>query len=159
VTTVTFEKTMPIRLVVVLLTLAVIAGVSRDVLSLADEFAAAVLVGTHAGVVIFQIFAATGAPVGRLTQGGQKVGALSAKGRQAAAVSAALLAVMIVFLLQKTSLNLSFISAEVLSYGLWSMVFFTFAGAILNGISKSLQECALWTPLLLLNAVLLMQLI
>lgn len=104
-----------------------------------------------AGVALFQIAAAAGAPVGAYTQGGTHHGVLPRNQRIAAGVSAAFL----VFVIVGTGITeVRFPS----SWTVWHshtllLLFWAYSaiGVVANAVSRSWREALVWTPVTLVG--------
>ena len=100
-----------------------------------------------AGVVAFEIALAAGAPWGAYAMGGASPGQLPPALRIAALVQAALLVGMVAIVLSRAGLILARWSHA--SYWLvWVVVAVTAMSLVLNLITPSAGERALWTPVL-----------
>lgn len=105
----------------------------------------AVLAG---GVVLFQLALIAGAPLGHLTQGGQREGALAAGARAGAAVSALLQVLMALAILGAAG-----IGPEWPPWTAWAAVALTVVTTVLNAITPSAAERRLWLPITLTMTV------
>jgi len=102
-------------------------------------------------VVGFQVAVALGAPWGEWTQGGGTVGALSPSGRAVAVVSAVLLAVMALTLLARVGQGpLARAPRRLVAVLAWATVVYLAMGVVANLATPSVQERALWAPLVAL---------
>jgi hypothetical protein len=112
--------------------------------------AAALLYATvSAGVVAFQIALAAGAPWGAYAMGGAFPGQLPPALRIAALVQAALIAGMAAVVMARAGLILARWS-RVSRLLVWVVVAFTAVSLVLNLITPSAGERALWAPVALL---------
>lgn len=97
-------------------------------------------------VVLFQVALVMGAPGGAWTQGGRVSGALDVPGRSLAALSALLLATLALAALGVAGTG-PMRRAPRLARGLtWAGTAYSGLGVLLNAVSPSLPERALWTP-------------
>ena len=109
------------------------------------------------GVVAFQIALAAGAPWGAYAMGGASSGQFPAAMRAGAIVQAAFLAGMAVVILARAGLILPG-WWQVSHWLVWIVVAITALSLVLNLITPSAGERAIWTPtlLLLLNSSLIL---
>jgi hypothetical protein len=99
-------------------------------------------------VVAFQIALAMGAPWGHLTMGGKFQGKLPQRMRGVAVFSAVLLVVFA--LIVETRAGFLFPQFYALSKGLiWVVVAYCALGVVMNAITPSKSERALWLPVVL----------
>lgn len=110
--------------------------------------ASAALLGV---VAAFHAAVALGAPWGELTQGGGTTGTLTASGRLVAAASSALSILMAAAVLGRAGLGpWGRRSSRVTTVLAWFTVAYAAIGAVLNLITRSTGERALWAPVSLL---------
>ena len=102
-----------------------------------------------AGVVAFQIALAAGAPWGAYAMGGASPGQFPPALRIAALVQAALIVGMAAIVLSRAGLILAGWS-RVSRWLVWAVVAVTAVSLVLNLITPSAGEQALWAPVLLL---------
>lgn len=111
--------------------------------------AALLYAGVSAGVVAFQVALAAGAPWGAYAMGGAFPGKFQSTLRIAALVQAALIAGMTVVVLSRAGLVLPGWSG-VTRWLVWVVVAFTALSLVLNLITPSAGERAIWAPVALL---------
>lgn len=98
-------------------------------------------------VALFQLAVVLGAPLGELTQGGSNKGTLPAQGRIFAGVSAALVLVMATAMLARTERGPARSAPRRLIAVLaWITTAYAGMGVILNLITPSAVERAVWAP-------------
>ena len=100
------------------------------------------------GIAFFQVALIAGAPLGEYTQGGQTVGPLARSGRIIAAVS------IFIVLFQGLAI-LSAAGFPGMGWPLWTgwLAFgVSVMSAVLNGITKSKKERAVWFPITVVMA-------
>ncbi|GGE99078.1 hypothetical protein [Mycetocola zhadangensis] len=105
-----------------------------------------------AGLAVFQIALAAGAPIGRFAWGGQHR-VLPTKLRVASAVSVLLYAAFAVIILQRAEV-ITLISDVISRVGIWILTGYFTLGIVMNGISRSKPERNLMTPVCAVLAVL-----
>jgi hypothetical protein len=120
---------------------------SRKETTVLASIAAEILVVIAVGVAAFQACLALGAPWGEWAFGGQHVGVLPRRYRASSALS------LIVYALQAT-LYAQFagwigegLPAAALTWLSWVFVAFFALGTLMNALSRSKRERALWTPI------------
>jgi magnesium-transporting ATPase (P-type) len=114
--------------------------------------AAGVFCGLALLVVAFQLALAAGAPWGRLTMGGVYPDQLPQAMRVAAFVQALLLLIFAIIVAMRARLVLP--RWHRLSRKLvWLVVAYTIVGAVLNAITPSAGERALWLPVVVVLAI------
>ncbi len=101
-----------------------------------------------AGVVLFQLALALGAPWGAYAMGGAVPGRFPPAMRVAAVVQAVLLALMAGVVLARAGLALPG-WAGASAWLIWVVVFFCAVALVLNSISRSAGERRLWVPVTL----------
>ena len=98
-------------------------------------------------VAVFQAALVFGAPWGQYTQGGGTSGALPASGRVLAAISCVLLIVMAGAILARAGAGpLRRLPARVVTVLAWVAMVYTVVAVVLNIITRSTAERALWAP-------------
>lgn len=98
-------------------------------------------------VALFQLAVVLGAPLGEYTQGGANKGTLPAQGRTFAGVSAALVLVMAAAMLARTERGpLRFAPRRLIAVLAWITTTYAGVGVILNLITPSAVERAVWAP-------------
>ncbi|MEL0626346.1 hypothetical protein V6245_05230 [Salinibacterium amurskyense] len=98
-------------------------------------------------VALFQLAVMLGAPLGELTQGGANKGTLPTQGRIFAGVSAALVLVMAAAMLARTERGpLRFAPRRLIAALAWITTAYAGVGVILNLITPSVVERAVWAP-------------
>jgi hypothetical protein len=110
--------------------------------------AAIVFTVVTAGVILFQLALALGAPWGEYTLGGRFSGSLPGRMRVAAIGQAALLAALSVFVLSEANLVLPTM-ARTLPWLIWLVVAFSGISLLLNTITRSVRERMIWAPVAL----------
>jgi len=98
-----------------------------------------------AGVVGFQLALALGAPWGAYAMGGAFPGVYPPAMRVAAVVQAGLLAVLALVVLSRSGLALARWS-RVARWAIWLVVAFSALSVLLNAITPSAGERAIWVP-------------
>ncbi|MGV8911972.1 MAG: hypothetical protein ACOH14_05075 [Rhodoglobus sp.] len=99
-------------------------------------------------VALFQLAVVLGAPLGELTQGGANKGTLPTQGRIFAGVSAALVLVMAAAMLARTERGPARLAPRRLIAVLaWITTAYAGVGVILNLITPSAVERAIWAPI------------
>lgn len=101
-----------------------------------------------AGAGVFQVMLATGRPWGEWAFGGQMKGTLPTPYRIASLVSISIYAAQIVHYLGQAGVVTSTLSASTNQTINWVLVGFFALGTLMNGVSRSKKERALWTPIL-----------
>lgn len=114
--------------------------------------AAVVFALVGAGVVLFQIALALGAPWGEYAMAGAFPGRFPPRLRIAALVQAALLAGAVVVVLVRAGLVLAGWS-DAAGWLIWLIVAFSAVSLLLNAISPSAGERRIWTPVAALMLV------
>ena len=98
-------------------------------------------------VALFQLAVVLGAPLGELTQGGANKSTLPTQGRIFAGVSAALVLVMAAAILARTERGpLRFAPRRLIAALAWITTAYAGVGVILNLITPSVVERAVWAP-------------
>lgn len=110
--------------------------------------AAIVFAVVTAGVVLFQIALALGAPWGAYAMGGAFPGRYPPRMRAAAIGQAALLALVAVVVLSKAGIVVPSVS-EALPSLIWLAVAFSAVSLVLNAITPSAGERRIWVPVAL----------
>ena len=105
-----------------------------------------------AGVVAFHLAVAAGAPWGHLTQGGQYTGTLPASRRTVAVISALVMVGTAAIVGSRAGLWLPSWRRHARP-GAWVVVAFLALGVVLNTITPSAAERALWLPVTLAMTV------
>lgn len=111
--------------------------------------AAIIYAAITVGVVVFQLALAAGAPWGAYAMGGASPGTFSPALRISAAVQAVLLAGMAAVILARAGLILPGWS-QVSLWLAWVVVALTALSLVLNLLSRSGSERAIWVPTLLI---------
>jgi len=111
--------------------------------------AALLYAGVSAGVVVFQVALAAGAPWGAYAMGGAFPGQFPLMLRIAALAQAALISGMAVVVLSRAGLVLAGWSG-VTRWLVWLVVAFAAVSLVLNLITPSAGERAIWAPVALL---------
>ena len=111
--------------------------------------AALLYTGVSAGIVVFQVALAAGVPWGAYAMGGAFPGTFPLTLRVAALVQAALIAGMAVVVLSRAGLVLRGWSG-VTRWLVWVAVAFAAVSFVLNLITPSAAERAIWAPVALL---------
>lgn len=101
-----------------------------------------------AGVIVFQLALAVGAPWGEYAMGGAYPGRFPPALRAAAVVQAVLLALMAGIVLARAGLALSG-WATASTWLIWFVVAFAVVATILNSITPSARERRIWAPVAL----------
>lgn len=114
--------------------------------------AALLYAGVSAGVVAFQVALAAGAPWGAYAMGGAYPGQFPPALRVAAVVQAALLTGMAAVVLARGGLMLNRWS-RVSRWLIWGVVAFATVSLVLNLITPSKLERAIWAPVALIMLV------
>lgn len=114
--------------------------------------AALLYAGVSAGVVVFQVALAAGAPWGAYAMGGAFPGQFPLTLRIAAVVQAALIVGMAVVVLSRAGLVLPGWS-EMTRRLVWLVVAFAAVSLVLNVITPSADERAIWAPVAVLLLV------
>jgi len=107
--------------------------------------AAIVFALVTAGVVVFQLALAFGAPWGEYAMGGRYAGTYPREMRVAAVGQAALLAAIAVFVLSAAGLVLPSM-ARTLPGLIWAVVAFSVVSLVVNTITPSAGERRIWVP-------------
>ncbi len=108
-------------------------------------FAAVVFTVASAGVILFQIGLALGAPWGAYAMGGANPGRFPPALRVAAAVQAIVIALLAVVVLSDADLVLPAVADE-FGWLIWLAVGFSAVSVVLNAITRSPVERRLWLP-------------
>jgi len=111
--------------------------------------AAIVFAALTAGAVAFQLALALGAPWGSYAMGGAFPGAYPPPMRAAAVVQAVLLAVIALVVLSRSGLVLERWS-RISRWAIWLVVAFSALSVLLNVITPSFGERAIWVPVAVL---------
>ncbi len=107
--------------------------------------AAIIFAVVTAGVIVFQIGLALGAPWGAYAMGGRFPGRYPAGMRVAAVVQAVALAVLAVIVLSRAGLVLASLS-QTFPWLVWVAVAFSAVSVVLNLITPSAGERRIWAP-------------
>lgn len=107
-----------------------------------------------AGAGVFQAMLAAGKPWGEWAFGGQMKGVLPNRYRIASLVSIGIYLIQIAHYLSQANLIASPFSANTATAINWILVGFFALGTLMNGISRSKKERALWTPILAISLLL-----
>lgn len=107
--------------------------------------AAIVFAVVTAGVIVFQLALAVGAPWGAYAMGGKFPGRYPPAMRVAALVQAALLTLVAVIVLSEAGLLLPSVS-QALPWLIWIAVAFSGVSVVLNAITPSSGERRIWVP-------------
>jgi hypothetical protein len=114
---------------------------------MATRIAAWVAAAVFVVVAAFQAALVFGAPWGEYTQGGGTSGALAGSGRVVAAASCVLLIIMAGAILARAGEGpLRRLPAQVVTVLSWVALVYTAVGIVLNSITKSTAERAVWAP-------------
>lgn len=108
-------------------------------------FGAVVFAIASAGVILFQIGLALGAPWGAYAMGGVNPGRFPPTLRVAAAVQALVIALLAVVVLSDADLVLPAVANE-FGWLIWLAVGFSAVSVVLNAITRSSVERRLWLP-------------
>jgi hypothetical protein len=111
--------------------------------------AAIIFTALTAGVVAFQLALALGAPWGSYAMGGAYPGVYPPAMRLAAVVQAALLTLIALVVLSRSGLALKRWS-RASAWAIWLVVAFSALSVLLNAITPSAGERAVWVPVALL---------
>ena len=111
--------------------------------------AAIIFTALTAGVVAFQLALALGAPWGSYAMGGAYPGVYPPATRLAAVVQAALLTLIALVVLSRSGLALKRWS-RASAWAIWLVVAFSALSVLLNAITPSSGERAVWVPVALL---------
>ena len=106
------------------------------------------------GAGVFQALLAAGKPWGEWAFGGQMKGTLPTPYRIASLVSISIYAAQIAHYLGQAGVLTSAFSASTNQTINWVLVGFFALGTLMNGISRSKKERALWTPILAVSLLL-----
>jgi len=109
------------------------------------EIAAVVFAVVAAGVVVFQIALACGAPWGAYAMGGAFPGRFPPAMRVAAVLQAVLLVAIVSVVLSCAGLALP-AWREASSWLIWGVVAFSAVSVVLNAITRSSGERRIWAP-------------
>jgi hypothetical protein len=112
------------------------------------QWAALIFGMVVAGVIVFQIALALGAPWGAYAMGGAVPGRFPAPLRAAALVQAALLGLTVAIVLARAGLALAGLSEAARSL-IWVVVAVALLALVMNSISRSAGERRLWVPVAL----------
>ena len=107
--------------------------------------AAVVFAAASAGVILFQVGLALGAPWGAYAMGGVNPGRFPPALRVAAAVQAVVIALLVVVVLSSADLVLPGL-ADQFGWLIWLAVGFSAVSVVLNAITRSPVERRLWLP-------------
>jgi hypothetical protein len=114
---------------------------------------ALLLILAHIGIGIFQIALISGKPWGEYAWGGQhKV--LPRNLRIGSATSLAIYLLMALVYAEKSGLADTFLSERFADIAIWGITGYLALGILMNGISRSKKERALWTPIVAVLALL-----
>lgn len=113
--------------------------------------AAVVACAVLAGLAVFQVALALGAPWGRFAWGGRHERELPARLRVASAVSVALYALFAVVLLDRAGV-VDVLPETVSRAAAWVLFAYFTLGVVMNGISRSREERLVMTPVTLVLA-------
>ena len=102
--------------------------------------------------ILFQVAAIAGAPLSSFTQGGVLAGELSPAGKANAAVSVLLLLVFALIVARKAQILPAKAGSRLVDIGFWCVLVFSVLETLLNWLTPSDLERALWGPV---NTVLL----
>ena len=112
-----------------------------------SRYAAWLAAGLLGMVALFQLALVLGAPWGALTQGGANRGQLPASARGIAAASAVVLAVLALGLLARAGEGpLAAAPRIVVTVLAWTAILYSAVGLVLNLITSSAIERAVWAP-------------
>ncbi len=109
------------------------------------NLAAVVFAVAGAGVILFQIGLALGAPWGAYAMGGSNPGRFPPALRVVAAVQGVVIGLLVVFVLSEADLVLPAL-ADQFGYLVWLAVGFSALSVVLNAITRSPVERRLWLP-------------
>jgi len=109
------------------------------------DWAAVAFAVVTAGVIVFQIALALGAPWGSYAMGGAFPGRFPPRLRVAAVVQAVLLGVTIAIVLSRAGLALAAWS-DAARWLVWVVVALSVVALVLNSISRSAGERRIWVP-------------
>lgn len=123
--------------------------------------AGAVALALFGGLVLFQLALATGAPWGRAAYGGQHPGVLPVRFRLSSAIAAVVWTVVALSVARRAGLPIwSPVPDVALPIVCWIVVGLSVVAVVLNAITRSRVERAIWLPvtLVLLGATLVVAL-
>ncbi len=106
-----------------------------------------------AGLGVFQLALALGAPLGRYAWGGQHKAVLPAKLRIGSVISIVLYALFAIVALDKAG-AVDVLNDGVVDVAIWAIAGYLFIGVAMNGISRSKHERYTMTPIVAMLAVL-----
>jgi hypothetical protein len=117
---------------------------------------AAALIATAgvAGIVLFQLALALGAPLGRAAWGGTQAGVLPAQLRVASAVAALVWAGAVLIVVRRSGLGLGALPPSLGTVGIWVLFGLLLLGTVMNVASSSPWERFFWAPYALAVAAL-----
>jgi hypothetical protein len=110
-----------------------------------SALAAVIFAVASAGVILFQIGLALGAPWGAYAMGGTNPGRFPPAMRVAAAVQGLLIALLVVVVLSDAEVVLPALADEFV-WLIWLAVAFSAVSLVLNAITRSPLERRLWLP-------------
>jgi hypothetical protein len=116
------------------------------------RLAAFVYVIVIVGVIAFQLALAAGAPWGEFAMGGAYPGQFPPELRVAAVVQAAILALLALVVLARAGVALPGWS-RMARKAIWFVVAFSVLSLILNSITPSVRERAIWAPVALVMVI------
>ena len=114
--------------------------------------AALVFAAVTAGVVVFQLALALGAPWGEYAMGGRSFGRFPPAMRVAAVAQAVLLTLIAVVVLADARLVLPWL-APTFPWLIWFVVAFSAVSVVLNTLTPSARERRIWAPVALVMLV------
>jgi hypothetical protein len=110
-----------------------------------EAVAAGVFALVAAGVVLFQLALAAGAPWGAYAMGGTFPGRYPPGLRLLAVVQGAVLALLALVVLSDAGLATTAV-ADAAPWAIWVVVLFSIVAVVLNAISRSAGERRIWVP-------------
>jgi hypothetical protein len=116
------------------------------------RLAAFVYAIVNVGVIAFQLALAAGAPWGEFAMGGAYPGQFPPELRVAAVVQAVILALLALIVLARAGVALPGWS-RMARWAIWVVVAFSVLSLILNSITPSVRERAIWAPVALVMVI------
>jgi hypothetical protein len=105
-----------------------------------------------AGIVLFQLAIALGAPVGRAAWGGTHTGSLPRELRVASAVAVLVWSGAAMLVLRRAGFGMLAVPEPVARWGIWILAGLLLVGALMNFASSSAWERFFWGPYALIVA-------
>jgi cell shape-determining protein MreD len=116
------------------------------------RLAAFVYAIVNVGVIAFQLALAAGVPWGEFAMGGAYPGQFPPELRVAAVVQAVILALLALIVLARAGVALPGWS-RMARWAIWFVVAFSVLSLILNSITPSIRERAIWAPVALVMVI------